>query len=67
MQIRGMFLEGSARIYRLSILMARWPVAHIDAYKGGYAGLVKRGLLAESGNGGAFAITNVGLKAMVRS
>jgi hypothetical protein len=66
MQIRGVFLEESARIYRLSRLMARWPVAHVDAYKDGYAGLVKRGLLSEFRDGEGFAITNAGLKAMVR-
>jgi hypothetical protein len=67
MQIRDMFLEGSARIYRLNMLMARWPFAHLDAYKGGLAGLVRRGLLAESPDGQAFTVTTAGLKAMLRS
>jgi hypothetical protein len=48
------------------MLMARWPAAHVDAYKNGYAGLVKRGLLSESRDGEGFAITNAGFKAMAR-
>jgi hypothetical protein len=67
MQIRDIFLEGSARIYRLNMLMARWPAGHLDAYKGGLVGLVKRGLLAESPDGQAFTITSAGLKALVRT
>lgn len=62
-QIRDLFLESSLRTYRLNLLTGRWPVIHYDAYRGGLAGLVKKGLIASDGL--AFSITNAGLKAMV--
>ena len=64
-QIRDLFLEASVRTYRLTVLTARWPVLHYDAYRGGYVGLVRKGLIAKSADGQLFSITNAGMKAMV--
>jgi hypothetical protein len=63
-QIRALFLEASARTFRLRELTSRWPVLHYDAYSGGYASLVKRGLIAGSADGQGFGITNAGFEAM---
>jgi hypothetical protein len=65
--IRMLFFEVSDRTMPVSLLMGRWPAPHADAYKGGYAGLVKKGLLATSADGRNFSITTLGLKAMARS
>jgi len=62
-QIRGLFLEASTRTYRLALLTARWPALHYDAYRGGYSGLISKGLIA--GDNQIFRITNAGLKAML--
>jgi hypothetical protein len=64
-QIRDLYLEASVRTYRVNILTQRWPVTHFDAYRGGYAGLVSKGLIAKSEDERFFSITNAGLKAMV--
>jgi hypothetical protein len=64
-QIRDLFLESSVRTYRLNLVAGRWPAIHYDAYRAGFAGLVSKGLLASSGDGLAFTITNAGLKAMI--
>ena len=64
-QIRDLFLEASVRTYRLNILTSRWPATHYDAYRGGYAGLVSKGLIAKSSDEQFFSITNAGMKAMI--
>jgi hypothetical protein len=64
-QMRDLFLEASLRTYRLSILTGRWPVTHFDAYRGGYTGLVTKGLVAKSADEQYFSITNAGMRAMV--
>jgi hypothetical protein len=63
-QVRDLFLEASVRTYRLNILTMRWPPTHYEAYRAGYAGLVKRGFISASANNGLFSITNAGMKAM---
>ncbi len=63
-QIRVLFLEASGRTFRLRELTSRWPVLHYDAYSGGYASLIKRGLIAGSADGQGFGITSAGFKAM---
>ena len=63
-QIRVLFLEASGRTFRLRELTSRWPVLHYDAYSGGYASLIKRGLIAGSVDGQGFGITSAGFKAM---
>jgi hypothetical protein len=63
-QIRVLFLEASGRTFRLRELTSRWPVLHHDAYSGGYAGLMKMGLIAGSADGQGFSITNAGLGAL---
>jgi hypothetical protein len=63
-QIRDLFLEASVRTYRLNVLTSRWPVTHYDAYRGGYAGLLSKGLIAKSADELCFSITNAGMKAM---
>lgn len=64
-QIRDLFLESSVRTYRLNVLTSRWPATHYDAYRGGYAGLLSKGLIAKSADALCFSITNAGMKAMV--
>jgi hypothetical protein len=64
-QIRDLFLEASVRTYRLNILTSRWPATHYDAYRGGYAGLVSKGLISSSSDEQFFSITNAGMKAMI--
>ena len=64
-QVRDLFLEGSARTYRLNALTIRWPGLHYDAYNQGYEGLVRKGLLTTSADGQAFTITNAGMKALL--
>ena len=63
-QIRVLFLEASERTHRLRALTSRWPVLHYDAYRGGYAGLIKKGLIAGSADGQGFDITDAGFKAI---
>ena len=63
-QIRVLFLEASGQVFRLRELTSRWPVLHHSAYSGGYAGLVKMGLIASSADGQGFSVTSAGLKAM---
>jgi hypothetical protein len=46
------------------VLRSRWPALHAEAYSGGYAGLVKKGLVALSADGVAFSVTTAGLRAM---
>jgi hypothetical protein len=65
-QIRVLFFEASVRTYRLRTLSSRWPVSHYDAYSGGYAGLIKKGLITGSADGHGFTITNAGLMAMAK-
>jgi hypothetical protein len=38
---------------------------HVNAYRGGYVGLVKKGFISASADERFFSITNAGLKAMV--
>jgi hypothetical protein len=64
-QIRDLFLEASVRTYRLNTLTSRWPASHYDAYRGGYAGLVSKGLIAKSPDEQCFSITNAGMRAML--
>ncbi len=63
-QIRDLFLEASVRTYRLNVLTSRWPPIHYDAYRGGFVGLVKKGLIAKSPDEQSFSITNMGMKTM---
>jgi hypothetical protein len=63
-QIRDLFLEASVRTYRLNLLTSRWPPIHYDAYRGGYVGLVNKGLIAKSSDEQFFSITNTGMKTM---
>ena len=63
-QIRDLFLEASLRTYRLGALTSRWPPLHYEAYRGGYAGLVKKGFIAKSADEQLFSITNAGMKAI---
>ena len=63
-QIRDLFAEASLRTYRLNVLTSRWPVTHYDAYQGGYAGLVKKGLIARGADEQFFSITNAGMSAL---
>jgi len=62
--VRDLFREASARTYRLTMLTSRWPAGHYDAYRGGYAGLVKRGLLSPCTDQRFFSLTLAGLKAI---
>src|ERR1700716_3295816 len=55
-QIRVLFLEASGRTFRLRELTSRWSVLHYDADSGGYASLIKRGLIAGSADGQGFGI-----------
>jgi hypothetical protein len=64
-QIRDLFLEATARTYRLALLTARWPALHYDAYRSGYSGLINKGLISGSVDGPVFTITNAGMKAML--
>ena len=64
-QVRDLFLEASLRTYRFTMLTSRWPAAHYQAYRGGFDGLVNKGLIAKSANEQSFSITNTGLRAMV--
>lgn len=63
-QIRDLFLEASVRTYRLTILTARWPAKHYEAYRAGYVGLATKGLIVRSSDEQLFSITNAGMKAM---
>ena len=63
-QIRMLFLEASLRTYRFTVLTARWPATHFDAYRAGYMGLVQKGLIVRSADAQLFSITNAGLQAM---
>jgi hypothetical protein len=62
--VRTLFLESSRRTHTVSVLRSRWPALHSQAYDGGYAGLVSKGLLATSENGSVFSVTTAGLRAM---
>jgi hypothetical protein len=64
-QVQDLFREASIRSYRLTLLTSRWPAMHHEAYRTGYDGLVKKGLLVESANQQLFGISDVGMKAMV--
>ena len=63
-QIRDLFVEASLRTYRFTLLTSRWPATHYDAYQGGYAGLVKKGLIARASDEQFFSITNAGISAI---
>lgn len=65
-QIRLLFFEASERTHAVTMLRARWPVLHYAAYDEGYAGLIKKGLLAVSADEQRFSITNAGLRAMAK-
>jgi hypothetical protein len=64
-QVQDLFREASIRSYRLTLLTSRWPAMHHEAYRTGYDGLVKKGLLVQSANQQLFGISDVGMKAMV--
>lgn len=63
-QVRDLFVESSVRSYRLTVLTSRWPAAHYEAYRVGYDGLLRKGLLVQSNSRTLFGITTAGLKAM---
>jgi len=60
--IRMLFLEGSTRTHRVTILRSRWPVVHTQAYDGGFIGLLQKRLIEASADNQSFTITNAGLK-----
>jgi len=64
-QVLNLFLEASIRTYRFNALSSRWPHTRYEAYREGFDGLVKKGLIATSKNEQMFSITNAGLKAMM--
>jgi hypothetical protein len=63
-QVRDLFREASVRSYRVTSLAARWPAAHRAAYEGGFAGLVRKGLLVHRPGEPLFGISTAALKAM---
>lgn len=63
-QVRDLFAEAYVRTYRISMLTSRWPAAHYEAYRSGYVGLVKKGLISLTADQRFFTVTNAGLKAM---
>lgn len=65
--IRVLFLEASSRTHRIALLRSRWPVLHADAYGGGFAGLMQKGLVSLSSDGQIFTVTNRGLREMSAS
>ena len=62
MQVRELFRQASVRAYAVDQLASRWPPAHTKAFRAGYEGLVRRGLLVQSGK--LFGISSTGLKLM---
>jgi predicted Zn-dependent protease len=62
--IRMLLIEASSRTHRATVLRSRWPALHSEAYSGGYASLVRKGLIAVSADGQEFSVTNAGLRAM---
>ena len=64
-QVRDLFAEASVRTYRTTMLTSRWPAAHYEAYRGGYIGLLKKGLISLTADQRFFTVTSAGLKAMV--
>jgi len=65
--IRALMLESRARAYRVTALRSRWPVTHIQAYEGGYCGLVDKRLIQVSGDKQTFSLTNAGLACLGHS
>lgn len=63
-QVRDIFLEASVRTHRFTVLSSRWPAAHYEAFRGGFDGLIKKGLLTTTHDERLFCITSAGLKAM---
>jgi hypothetical protein len=62
--IRTLFLEGSRQPQPVTLLRSRWPALYVQAYDGGYLGLIEKGLIAPSADGEHFSVTHAGLKAM---
>jgi hypothetical protein len=63
-QVLDLFLEASLRTHRFSALSSRWPSAHYQAYRQGFDGLVRKGLIAKTEDEQSFSITNAALKAL---
>jgi hypothetical protein len=63
-QVRDMFVEASVRTHRFTVLSSRWPAAHYEAFRAGFDGRVKKGLLTKTQDERLFCITAAGLKAM---
>jgi len=59
--IRALMLESKSRAYLVTTLRSRWPVLHIQAYEGGYCGLVAKHLIQLSPDRQSFSVTNAGL------
>ena len=65
MQVKRFFGEASITSYRFALLESRWPASHREAYRVGFEGLVKKGLLLQRDGEQLFSITSAGLRAMV--
>lgn len=59
--IRALMFESRSRAYRVTTLRSRWPVTHIQAYEGGYGGLIAKRLIQESPDQQTFSVTRAGL------
>ena len=59
--IRALMLESNSRAHRVTALRARWPVLHLQAYEGGYCGLIAKRLIQLSPSKDSFSVTNAGL------
>ena len=59
--IRGLVFEDSQRTHSISVLRSRWPVAHDEAYTGGYLRLLDKGFISRSDDGRSFTVTEEGL------
>ena len=59
-----LFLEASTRTHPVTFLRSRWPTLHVEAYSGGFAGLMRKGLISLSADQQVFSVTSNGLRAM---
>ena len=53
--IRALMLESNSRAHLVTTLRARWPVFHVQAYEGGYCGLIAKRLIQLSPDKNSFA------------
>lgn len=59
--IRALMLESNSRAHLVATLRARWPVLHVQAYEGGYCGLIAKRLIQVSPDQHSFSVTSAGL------